>query len=113
MTTKLNTLIRIAAAAAIGTALGLPAAAQTGPRVVGTGENASVEYDVPSANIVGGALARIVGSGESAEMETIAVIHAMPGRINRMVGSGESAETVYEEDAAQPVVVFTGAQRRR
>lgn len=109
--TKLNTLIRFAASAAIVTTLGLPAVAQTGPRVVGTGENASVEYDAPSANIVGGALQRFTGSGESMEMEAVAVFHTRRARPSIVIGSGESAEVVYLEEP--PVAVFAGAQQRR
>jgi hypothetical protein len=96
----MTTITRIGRVAAIGVlnlgfAAGLAAAEWTGPRVVGTGENASVEYPVPSANVVGGATYRFTGSGESASVEVIEVLRANPARLSRVVGSGESAEVVH------------------
>ncbi len=78
----------------IGLAAGAAAAEWTGPRVVGTGENNSLEYAAPTANIVGGALSRVTGSGEGATVEVIEVQRSVPARPTRMVGSGESAEVV-------------------
>lgn len=97
----MKSFIRIAAAALIGTgfASGVSAEEWTGPRVVGTGENASVEYPTPSTNIVGGALTRIVGSGESATTEVISVQTAVPGHPARVVGSGESERLVPADRA--------------
>jgi hypothetical protein len=97
---RFDSIRRFTAAAVIGAgfaaAFASAAAAQDwgGPRVVGTGENASVEYATPSQNIVGGATYRGVGSGESATLEVIAVEHAIPGRLTRTIGSGESLEIV-------------------
>jgi hypothetical protein len=92
----MNAYTRIAAATmlALGFASAATAEEWTGPRVVGTGENASVVYPTPSLNIVGGATYRVTGSGESATVETLQVQTAVPGRITRQSGSGESAETV-------------------
>jgi hypothetical protein len=92
----MNAYTRIAAATllAFGFASAASAEEWTGPRVVGSGENNSVVYPAPSQNIVGGALVRSTGSGESATTETLQVQTAVPGRITRQVGSGESAETV-------------------
>jgi hypothetical protein len=106
---RLNTILRVATALALFAGTG--AAAQSGPRVVGSGENASVEYGRPSANVVGGALVRQVGSGESASTEVLAVTHANPGRPTRMIGSGESAELAFIESAS--TVMFTGAAAAR
>lgn len=109
-------MTRIAAMAQIAVAtIGFagPAAAQDriGPRVVGTGENSSLEYPTPSANIVGGALVRVTGSGESATVEVIEVQHAMPGRLSRVTGSGESAEIVFIEPASEGVFAIGRAAR--
>lgn len=92
---RLNRFARLAAFGLANIVIAAGAAADTlGPRVVGTGENGSVEYPVPSTNIVGGALTRSVGSGESATIEVIEVQHSMPGRLSRVVGSGESAQII-------------------
>ena len=95
--TRLNGFARIAAAAAI--AIGPAALARadgpSGPRVVGTGENASLEYPTPSENIVGGALTRTVRSGESATVEVIEVQRSNPGRLSHVARSGESSEIIY------------------
>jgi hypothetical protein len=96
----MTTITRFTRFAAIGVlnlgfAAGLAAAEWTGPRVVGTGENNSLDYPVPSTNIVGGATYRVTGSGESASVEVIEVLRSNPGRLSRVVGSGESAEVVY------------------
>jgi len=95
--TRLNGFAGLAAAAAIaiGPAVLARADAPSGPRVVGSGENASLEYPVPSENIVGGALTRTVGSGESATVEVIEVQRVNPGRLSRVVRSGESSEIIY------------------
>jgi len=102
--TRLNGFAGLAAAAAIaiGPAVLARADAPSGPRVVGSGENASLEYPVPSENIVGGALTRTVGSGESETTEVIAVQKTTPGQLSHSMGSGESQEQVYlDAHAAQ------------
>jgi hypothetical protein len=109
-------IARIASVARIAIAtIGVagPAAAQDwiGPRVVGTGENGSLEYPTPSANIVGGALVRVTGSGEGATVEVLEVQHAMPGRLSRVTGSGESAEIVVVEPASRGVFAVGRAAR--
>ena len=95
--TRLNGIARITAAAALTVAsAGLVRAdAPGGPRVVGTGENASLEYPTPSQNIVGGALTRTIRSGESSTTEVIEVQRMLPGRLSRVSRSGESAEIIY------------------
>ena len=100
----MNAFTRTAAAALVGLGFATTASAAdwTGPRVVGTGENASVVYPVPSQNIVGGALTRTVRSGESATTEVIAVQNTNPGRLSHSMGSGESQEQIYlDAHAAQ------------
>ena len=95
--TRSNGLGRIVAAAAIAiaSASSVRADAPSGPRVVGTGENASLEYPTPSENIVGGALTRTTRSGESATTEVIEVQRMVPGRLSRVARSGESTEIIY------------------
>jgi len=93
---------RIAAATLVAATFGTAAvAAETGyPRVVGTGENASVEYATPSANIVGGALSRTIGSGESASTEVLSADTMQPrGSLPRVVGTGNDASVVYGDPA--------------
>ena len=100
----MNAFTRTAAAALVGLGFATSASAAewTGPRVVGSGENASVVYDMPSRNIVGGALTRTVGSGESETTEVIAVQKTTPGQLSHSMGSGESQEQVYlDAHAAQ------------
>ena len=90
---------RIAAAALIGAGFLSTGALAQGPYVVGSGDNASVVYPEPSRNVVGGALTRTIGSGESATTEVIAVQHAQTGRFARVVGSGDNASVVYDDQA--------------
>jgi hypothetical protein len=94
----MNVFTRFAAAGLVAAAFGSAASAEewTGPRVVGTGENASLEYAVPSTNIVGGALVRVTGAGEGASVETLSVDATQPGRIARVVGSGENMSITYD-----------------
>jgi hypothetical protein len=94
----MSTFTRIAAATLLTAGFATASAAEewTGPRVVGTGDNASVVYAAPSANVVGGALTRIVGSGESATVEVVAVQSAQrQGRVGRVVGTGENLTVTY------------------
>jgi len=57
------------AAATVGL-FSVNAFAQSGPRFVGEGNNPHVEYDVPSANIVGSANATVSGAPGQARYET-------------------------------------------
>jgi hypothetical protein len=108
----MNVFTRFALGAIVTATLGSAAAAEewTGPRVVGTGENASVVYDAPSGNVVGGALTRIVGSGESATVEVIQVQSRQAGRVGRVVGSGENLSVVYDQPAPARVMAKAGEQ---
>jgi hypothetical protein len=86
----MNTITRIAAAAILTLGFAGSAMAQSFPRVVGSGENASVEYGDEAHNIVGGALVRSIGSGESASFEVVDVQHAQNPRHVIATGSGEN-----------------------
>jgi hypothetical protein len=108
--TRFASIARIAVAT-MGFACTAAAQDWIGPRVVGTGENGSLEYPTPSQNIVGGALVRVTGSGEGATVEVLEVQHAMPGRLSRVVGSGESAEIVFIDPAPQGVFAIGSAAR--
>jgi hypothetical protein len=109
----MRTITRFAAAALIAAGFGTTALAQnrTGPYVVGTGENGSVEYPTPSENIVGGATYRVTGSGESQSIEVLSVNRANPGRLSRTEGSGESQSIVFIETAPAASFAMTRAAR--
>jgi hypothetical protein len=96
---RFNLLTRTAAAALFGLGFATAAAAHDGPYVVGSGENASVVYPTPSANVVGGALTRTVGSGESTSTEVIDVQNVQAGRTAQLVGSGENQTVIYLDPA--------------
>ncbi len=99
----MNTISRFAAAAVLLTAFAGAAQAQdAGPYVIGTGENASVRYNMPSQNVVGGALVRTIGSGEGAQTEVIAVDHAQRAHpVARVVNSGDSLDIIYQNAATR------------
>src|SRR4051812_21746506 len=70
VTSRSLTMIRntlIAAAIALGT-LGAAQAQDNGPRLIGTGNNAQLVYPVPSANVVGGGVASLTGTGDNARL---------------------------------------------
>jgi hypothetical protein len=76
------------------------------PRIVGSGENASVEYGpTGSSNLVGGGSARVVGSGESAS-----VVYDGPVRSQRpiyafAIGSGEQTQIIYSAQGDRDVAL--------
>lgn len=86
----MSPLTRIAAAALLSIGFAGGAMAQGYPRVVGSGENASVTYGDQNTNIVGGALVRGVGQGESAGFEVVDVQRAQNPRHVVATGSGEN-----------------------
>jgi hypothetical protein len=105
-------ITRIAAATLVAAGFGTAAAADSYPRVVGTGENASVEYATPSLNIVGGALSRMVGSGESAGTEVLSAETAQPrGGLPRVVGTGNDASVLYGDPAPSRMAVTSRSNR--
>ena len=110
--TRVNGFAQIVAVAAvaIGSATLAVAKTPTGPYVVGTGENASVEYSTPSTNIMGGALTRTIGSGEDSRVEVIQVQHTTPGRLSHSARSGESTVTIYNDES--PLRFVQAGQRR-
>ena len=96
----IRSITRFATLALVGGALFAGTAqAQSYPRVITDGENSTIEYGPgPARNIVGGALYRTSGSGESVTIETIEVQRAQPPRSGVAavtVGSGESASVVW------------------
>lgn len=90
-------LIR-AAAAALSLAAADVAAAQSYPLVVGSGENATVEYGPgPARNVVGGGAAIVTGSGESLSVQHLDAqyVQRVPtGLIAITVGTGDNASSV-------------------
>jgi hypothetical protein len=68
------------------------------PRVVGSGENASVEYgSAGSANIIGGGVASMVGSGENASVVYDGPVQAQHPLYAYAIGTGEQTQIVYSE----------------
>jgi hypothetical protein len=108
---RFSSAARIAAIALFGAGLaGGALATERGPRIVGSGENLSVEYPAPSANVVGGALTRSVGSGEGVEVQVIQVQAMQSARIGHLVGSGENQHVVYEAPAEGALRLAAGQQ---
>ncbi|HEV7265881.1 MAG TPA: hypothetical protein VGN83_13315 [Falsiroseomonas sp.] len=107
----MNTFTRIAAAALIGIGFTSAASAQdAGPYLVGSGENLSVAYPMPSANVVGGAsYAKADGSGQGESLRTAGARNAQVGRIATVVGSGENLSVVYETAAPESMQAAQGA----
>ena len=76
------------------------------PRVVGSGENASVEYGpAGSSNIVGGGLARVVGSGEHASVVYEGPVQAQRPVYAYAIGSGEQTQIVYSASPDRDVAL--------
>lgn len=98
---RFDRIARIAAAAAAVIGIGFAttaSASQAGPYLVGSGENLSVVYPEPSANVVGGALyAHTDGSGQGASLRAIETQGAQPGRVATVIGSGENLSVTYDE----------------
>ncbi len=98
MTRTLRTLI--AGAALLGPAFTHTAFAQDSyPRVVGTGENASIEYGPgPRGNVVGGGQVVVTGTSENIELRHLDPEFAQaPGHdlVPRVIGTGENSTVVY------------------
>jgi hypothetical protein len=82
------------------------AVAAEGPRLVGGGTNAEVEYSgAPEGVVVGGGTVLLNGGGENRSF-TYGQVNALPGRIGQVVGGGENTEVVY-----QPTLPATGLAR--
>lgn len=106
----MNAFTRFAAAALIGVGFATAAAAQeNGPRITGYGVDTTL---TPSENapVFGGALTRVVGSGESATVEVIEVQHVQPGRVARVIDSGANKDIVYENAAPTLRLAQAGQQ---
>jgi len=89
-------LPRIAALALLGTAFAATAFAQT-PYAVGSGEHTEVLGRGEATNVVGGALVRVIGSGEGATTEVIEAPVSQRGAVARVTGSGENQTVTYEQ----------------
>lgn len=94
--------IRFATSALAGPLLAsgaLAADALSYPRVVGTGENATVEYGPGDhGNIVGGGRVTVVGSGENTESRYHDGQYAQlphPSMVPVVIGSGENQQVVW------------------
>ncbi len=77
------------------------------PRVVGTGENASLEYGPGPINIVGGGAVMSVGRGEETELRYLDsqyVQRAPRGLVPVTRGSGESMETFWVRGDPEPTL---------
>jgi hypothetical protein len=97
----------LAAAALFGPFLSSGVLASDGisyPRVVGTGENQSVEYGPGErGNIVGGGRVAVSGSGENTELRHLDDEFAQAPHLTMVpvfFGSGESLEVVWMPGAA-------------
>ncbi len=85
---------------AAGSLLSATAArAESYPRIVGSGENASVEYGPgPAANIVGGGHALVTGSGESVSIQYLDAQFVQRPRntlVPVAIGSGENISIAW------------------
>ncbi|MGK7870883.1 hypothetical protein [Falsiroseomonas sp. E2-1-a20] len=85
------------------------------PRVVGSGENASVEYGPgPRGNIVGGGRVDVAGSGENIELrhlDPLTVQHGYAGLIPSSRSIGENSELVWLPAPHQGAAFATAAAR--
>lgn len=91
-----NTLL----ASVLAFGIAVPALAESGPRLVGGGDNATVSYgDGPMGSLVGGGQVTLNGGGEDRSY-TYGALNAQAGRDARLVGGGEDAQVVY--GPAQP-----------
>ena len=117
-------ILSLTAAALLATAAPLAAFAADGPaesypRVVGSGENASIDYGPGGqGNVVGGGTATVrqLGNGEIAIVygDASAAQTRSDGRVPVVVGTGESAEIRWVPAAqAAPSRLATGDQGYR
>jgi hypothetical protein len=87
------------------------------PRVVGTGENASVEYGPgPPANVVGGGRVVITGSGENIELrhlDPLTAQHGFAGLIPFNRSNGENTEFGWLPAAPESSMMAMAETRSR
>lgn len=85
-TARIRTTL-LAAAAVVGlfsaTASAQSGFTPSGPRLVGEGDNPHVEYDAPSANIVGIAEATVTGAPDQTQYETLRVFRTQAPSLAR------------------------------
>lgn len=94
-----NTLI--ASAMALAT-LSAAQAQDAGPRLVGGGPDATVVYDAPSRNQVGGGLALFVTGGANQRITYSSTVAQPPsGLVAELTGEGENRHVTYHPAATQ------------
>ena len=104
--------ILFASLIAVGAAGGNAVHAQAQPRLVGGGDNATVEYGgAPAGAVVGGGTVRIIGGGENRSY-TYDAVNAIPGRVGTLVGSDENAQVVYQPEAPTATSLARGVPGR-
>lgn len=82
----------------------VPAFAQSGPLLVGGGDNAQVFYnDGPMGTVVGGGQVAVTGGGDDRAYR-FGRVTAVEGRSARIVGGGDNAEVQYGAPARDGVV---------
>jgi hypothetical protein len=83
-------------------ALGIAGAAtaQSYPALIGSGDNATVEYGAGQrGSVVGGGAVQMTGIGDEARF-TYVRVESVPGRVARLVGSRDDAQVVYEPETS-------------
>ncbi|NKC31584.1 hypothetical protein [Falsiroseomonas selenitidurans] len=114
--TRNNRIVPALAAAAL-LSFAVPALADgySYPRVVGTGENASIDYgDAPLQNVVGGGAVSYTvsarGTWSIRHLEDRFAQPARPGQVPVTIGSGESTTTVWVPSGTDTttVALFNG-----
>jgi hypothetical protein len=72
------------------------------PRMLGTGESATIDYGPgPHGNIVGGGVAVMTGGGENASITYVGPLQSQAPMLARAIGSGEDLSVVYVLPPAQ------------
>ena len=104
----------LASALVLGT-LG-SAAAQQGPRLIGSGDNAQLVYDnggmTPPGNVVGGGYAMMTGSGDNARLAYTQPRAVQQGLVAEMQGSGDNAVLTYHAVPGADTAVAGRSNRR-
>jgi hypothetical protein len=103
----------IASAIALGT-IGAAQAQDSGPRIIGGGNDQTVIYAEPSRNVVGGGLATITGGGENQSLAYSGTTsQASNGLIAEVVGGGENRQLVYRPAPSRTAIMAGQAGARQ
>jgi hypothetical protein len=99
-------------------ALGISSAAQaqqTGPRLIGGGDDAQVVYAQPSHNLAGRGTATLVGGGEDRQVAYAPDTVAQPGHglVAVLVGGGADVQLAYREPTMPWTMTAEAGQRPR